>query len=312
MKPRKPTHAFTLIELLVVIAVIALLVAILLPALGKARKAAWQAISLSNLSSLGKASAAYSSDHKNIFPIGLTYRRGMRQSTTSGPLEGACTWQWVGKANGPYWAMAPFDVEAVDRPLNPYLTSADPESPTGAFGFGPNDPARVNFQLPVAKDPSDKIGHQQVWPGENRNPLSSCYDDVGTSYHTNFRWFLQIIYEELRNQSAPAFIHGMYWGNIRLSLAENFQPSRFVFAADEYADLITNNTNPNFRLKNGYDDINKSGVLFLDGHAKYITVMPGGSYSQPVIDPATGRPYPWYSNDTYQLVFTDLRIPPLP
>lgn len=54
---------FTLIELLVVIAIIALLIAILLPALGEARRAARQAICMSNQSQLGIAYTTYASDH---------------------------------------------------------------------------------------------------------------------------------------------------------------------------------------------------------------------------------------------------------
>ena len=50
---------FTLVELLVVIAIIALLVSILLPAIGKARDQAKLTQSLTNLSQLGKAHAAY-------------------------------------------------------------------------------------------------------------------------------------------------------------------------------------------------------------------------------------------------------------
>jgi prepilin-type N-terminal cleavage/methylation domain-containing protein len=65
---QRPRSAFTLIELLVVIAIIALLIAILLPALGKARKAAQQSISLQNLSSIGRAWAQYVNDWKGEIP----------------------------------------------------------------------------------------------------------------------------------------------------------------------------------------------------------------------------------------------------
>jgi prepilin-type N-terminal cleavage/methylation domain-containing protein len=66
MKNRRA--AFTLIELLVVIAIIALLIAILLPALGKARESARQAICLSNLKQQATGLGIYQADGTEYFP----------------------------------------------------------------------------------------------------------------------------------------------------------------------------------------------------------------------------------------------------
>jgi prepilin-type N-terminal cleavage/methylation domain-containing protein len=57
-------RAFTLIELLVVIAIVAVLISILLPALGRARRAGWQTVCLSNMKQLGLAMTLYAQDFK--------------------------------------------------------------------------------------------------------------------------------------------------------------------------------------------------------------------------------------------------------
>ena len=62
---------FTLIELLVVISIIAVLIALLLPALAKAKAAAYNVACQANLRSLGQASLEYTGSNKGILPLML-------------------------------------------------------------------------------------------------------------------------------------------------------------------------------------------------------------------------------------------------
>lgn len=290
---------FTLIELLVVIAIIALLISILLPALGKARKSAQMAVSLANLSSVGKAAATYQTDNKGYLPITLTYKRGTKKSSTSGNMIGWCTWSFAGKNNDGIWRQSSgrgFDVEAADRPMNKWIApDATFEAPDPPTDMPADYPARKLLQIPVLHDPSDKVTHQFAWP--NPTFQRSCYDDVGISYQFNMKWWDQLVEVYGNPSGEAAWIRYMDLGTKRLQVADAFQPSRMVWCHDEYADIVVYNRTADARVVNGYGDINKSLLLYLDGHVKY----------QPLVTSNMGAES--YSNGNYTFVFEDLKMP---
>jgi prepilin-type N-terminal cleavage/methylation domain-containing protein len=304
--------AFTLIELLVVIAVIALLISILLPALGKARLSARLTISLANQRSICQAAFSYQNDFNGFLPVvpNRPNGRGQIPERDAAQLNALCSWGFGGKHNNGWWATNQplFDTEAPDRPLNPYLTADAISWGSEAGNMPANNDARKVYQLNAYRDPSDKISFQQQWSASvpnldnepailryasrdpQTNTVLSAYDDVGTSYQANLKWHEQLVAQ------GTNWARAFYAGTRRLRVADSYVASRLVWIHDQYADIVVYNNAVNFRARNGYGDFNKSIMGFMDGHAAYLTVIPG-------------RQTESYRNAQYTFVFEDLRVP---
>ncbi len=263
----KMQRAFTLVELLVVIAIIALLVSILLPSMGKARNLAKLTISLSNNRQIVAASSSYKADYKNLMPMVIS-------GGGQGFAPGWSTWSYGGKWCNQRWQgvnAGLFDQSPKRRPINTYIY---PDLQTDDV---PTLQTRAALELPLFRSPGDKISYQYQNPYPTPDYTLSSYDDVGTSYHSNMRWWDQL---QAANPSRPREDTWVYWnrllkiGMLRMDQAANFDPTKFVWMHDQTGDIVAHDT----RRRNWmgeFGDRNKSVMTFMDGHTDYIELSPG-------------------------------------
>lgn len=266
-------HGFTITELVVVLAVAGTAVALAGPAMMAPE--ARRTVSLRNMQAIGVAGGSYRLDNDDYLPIEGIY--GPRRTEPTGSMVSWCTWTAGGKNNSRWWTEAAVrrinDIEAADRPLNPYampgVVFAAPPPPATLPG---SDPARVNEQAPVFKDPSAMNSHQRYWPNPNPTAMRMpAYDDVGSGFFWNAKWWDQLLPTATPDQR-------MLEATRKMATGEGAPPHRFVWFNDQVADIVANSANPQFKLTNGYGDINKSVLLMIDGRAGYYEVFPGKQY----------------------------------
>ena len=270
----RPTLGFTIAELLVVIAVLSVIAGILLPVLRSARETAKRAQCLSQIGQLMKAAVAYSLDQRDgMWPVIPSWERDTDVEFDS--------WRFGGKtADATYWGRfynGALVHQARTRPLNRYLF------PDNTL----HDPPDTRLELRIFECPSDygTLQRSSAWHHDQiviRDATISCYDDVGTSYQMNTKWFRRALEENASQPPSRRLLKRDVWRKLRPMFQQAFMvsPARMVWLSDQTLDLLAIQGQS---VSGDHGGLDMSMLGFMDGHVTYQRAIPKAYETQTYI-----------------------------
>ncbi len=103
------------------------------------------------------------------------------------------------------------------------------------------------------------------------SPGLSCYDDVGSSYLLNMKWWHQVFGAGIPGVStySSAYIYGAQ----HVALALDTNPD-FVFMSDQVAGAVSGSS-LGLSLPGEFGGTNMSVLGYADGRAAYVQIVPG-------------------------------------
>ncbi len=255
---RNKTRGFTLVELLVVIGIIAVLISLLLPALGRARSAAYAAKCGSNLHQIGVAMSVYLADNKSVYPASYVYVDQLSPNNLQIPSKGYIHWSsylYIDYSDAKFSSASPPPGISMNAP-GPYADA----SKWGMFqcpaldggGLPPTDTTPGNNAVGTSNDaPSPYIDYQAPRMAYTLNEAVCCRNKFSLGFGNS------------NNTRTSQFVHAnaiRHTSNVILATEWNVSPSVVIAPGDVSQQPVCKSHRPT----NGFVGISTIGGGYVD------------------------------------------------